>query len=95
MIALRRRHGVGSARLQLLQVEKPAIFAHAAIGDAGPLLAVHNLSAKAMRVEVPLKDFKEGHWVDLGSGECQPAKGGTLTLSLPAHGYRWFAGEQG
>jgi maltose alpha-D-glucosyltransferase/alpha-amylase len=94
MIALRRKHGVGSARLLPLPVEKPAVFAHAAIGETETLLAVHNLSGKTVRVDVPLEDIKETHWVDLGSGECQAAERGKLKLSLPAHNYRWFAAGQ-
>ena len=92
MIATRKAHpALGGGEAQFLEVGNRAILPILRIHSEETILAVHNLSAEELMVELDLAEFSGREPVDLLRGEALPAVAeGPYRIALVRYGYRWL-----
>jgi trehalose synthase len=78
------------------------VLAHQCTWEGSTILAVHNLSAEPVTVEVPLAESGGGGadgepWLEelLVPGSCEPGPDGLVQLALDGYGHRWFRVQHG
>ncbi|MCX7596155.1 MAG: alpha-amylase family protein [Fischerella sp.] len=80
---------LGRGQWQILEVDRPSVFAHCCEWEGNAVIAFHNLADKACNVT--LKSQKYKYLIDLFCNcEYEPLNGGTHSIPLSAYGYRWF-----
>jgi maltose alpha-D-glucosyltransferase/alpha-amylase len=68
-----------------------AVFAHAVIWKDRTIIAVHNLGAKATKLQLDLSDFHADRATDiLGNRDDMPIKKGALQIDLEPYDHRWL-----
>lgn len=81
---------LGRGKVQVLEADRDAVFAHACSYDGGAILAVHNLAGEALDVRIDTSGLHGEALADvLGSQERTPLEPRTA-LSLERYGFRWL-----
>jgi maltose alpha-D-glucosyltransferase/alpha-amylase len=91
MLRIRRSHPeFGWGKFQLIETDRAGVLAHRLDGDGKCLLAVHNLTAEDVTVEIELRAVE--CLEDLLTRQPnEPAQEQLYRLHLAPYGYRWFA----
>ncbi len=80
---------LGWGRWRILDAGEPAVFAHRCEWADSVVVAAHNLSERALEVELDVgKDVRRVE--DVLRGEHRDHDGGALPLELEPYGYRWL-----
>jgi trehalose synthase len=74
----------------LIETRAPALFAHRCDWQDSTVVAVHNLSSRAVREEIPLGDGVAGVDDLLTTARHRPRRDGTLVVELEGYGGLWL-----
>jgi maltose alpha-D-glucosyltransferase/alpha-amylase len=89
-VAARRRAGVGRGVAIAVESGDEAVFAHRCEGDAGEVVAVHNLRDGARDVRLDLTSDGAGVSELLADRRYEPASTGGLAFTIAPYGFRWL-----
>lgn len=82
---------LGWGDFSVIEQPYPQVLAHRCDLDEVGLLAVHNLGADAVVVDLPVDGLDESReLVDLFSQDEVTPADGSITVSLEGYGYRWY-----
>jgi glycosidase len=84
---------LGWGTFRQLDAGEPAVFAHRCDWNGRGIVALHNLSGRAVRARVALDDHAElAGLMDLfrAGEDPEPPEDGVLELDLEPHGFRWL-----
>jgi maltose alpha-D-glucosyltransferase/alpha-amylase len=93
--AIRARKEVdvfGRGRWHVADTDHEAVFAHVCERDGTVAAAVHNLAGAEAEAAVDLSPYADRTALDLldPGDEAPPIEEGTLKITLPRYGFRWF-----
>ena len=82
----------GRGGWHLVDTDHEAVFAHVCGRDDTVVAAVHNLADAEAEATLDLSPYAERTTRDLldPGDDAPPIDGGTLTVTLPRYGFRWF-----
>lgn len=91
MISARKAHPAFSSReLAWLEDGPDEVLAFWREDPGGSVLAVHNLGAKPVSLEIDLGNHHKERMTDLITGQTLALKAGAVTLELEAYQFRWL-----
>jgi maltose alpha-D-glucosyltransferase/alpha-amylase len=85
----------GNGECDWLETSHPAVLAHCCRGEESSVIAIHNLSRRAVEVEVKLPKCVEGLFDLLTNKEYEVGEGGRQKWRLKGYGYMWLREGRG
>ncbi|MEJ7649956.1 MAG: alpha-amylase family protein [Nakamurella sp.] len=92
LIAVRRRRPeFGWGAFSVIDHDQPSVFAHRCDADGSAMVAVHNLGADPVTLELPISRKGDGlEMIDPLTQEVIAGQDDAVRLSLPGFGHRWM-----